>query len=57
MRTVLANLEFALNTARVRPAAWRALLLVRVDVEWKRMVALRCPLSSAMSSCRHGEWT
>ena len=52
MRTVLANLEFALNTARVRPAAWRALLLVRVDVEWKRMVALPLPAELGQASVR-----
>ena len=42
MRTVLANLEFALNTAACARRRG-ALLLVRVDVEWKRMVALPLP--------------
>ena len=43
MRTLLANLEFALHTARVPPAQWRALLLVRIDLAWKRDVPLPSP--------------
>ena len=43
MQTLLANLEFALHSTRASPAHWRALLLVRIDLRWKREVVLPPP--------------
>lgn len=43
MTTLVANLEFAFQSSRRAPSEWRALLLVRADLLWKRRVTLPSP--------------
>lgn len=43
MKTLLANLEFVLHASRSSPSQWRALLITRIDLRWKKRVRLPLP--------------